>query len=695
MRRHLIALMVALSTLLVVPTGAFALAPGDADPTFAPFNAFVNSDGSGTEPVEALAATETGKQALVATYTGFSAGLRVEVNRFGGAGGFDTAFGNALTGPGYALALNNSEITDLVPLADGRLLFVGSAANELIVGRLTANGTLDTTFANDASTPGIRVIARSAGATFFLGRELVRLTDGSILAAGEMRYPSLDYQIGVAHLTADGAIDSAFDASPNHIKLGGTVGAIDDIFAFVALADNTALLVGATRATDDTLLIGVRASGAVGQAVVDASGTNSDNSARGAVALGDNTAMLSIKTAAAPVLMKVKINPAGSPVPQVDTSFGTLGYARPASAIPANSGAIERDRMGRFLLLQTTFAAQPAPNNQLLRLSSSGTIDTSFGSDGHALLLDRGTEPVLASGPHGTVHVAHSRSTDQSNSGAAAAPTLRRFINELARTTISVTQPAASSVVNTSASTTFGVTNAGPDTSWDTGVSITAGAAVSIDQVALPSGALCPLASNVATCSIGALTASGTPQLITVMSHSAAAGSSSLTAQLTSGTYDDGAGSGDTATSAVASTAPIAVVTRKATPKVTLRQIAGKRLVSCGTKLNQACTVRRIKRGVRPVAFTMRGASSVLPRASSRTVTFVVQRLIGKRWVTIRGFSSKLATNRTRIVNLPAAYRGASSTRLMRISLVLPATVTTNRAASAWLYVRPLASLPT
>jgi uncharacterized delta-60 repeat protein len=166
-------------------------------------------------------------------------------------GHYDTTFG--LGGVGYvsfnlldASFPSNAILRDMVRLADGRLLFLGSEGlNVMILAVLAANGNalewwMDFQFENKPSAPSAMTLQ----------------TDGKVLVAGSTIGPNGNRDMAVRRFMPDFAPDLTFGNPGNYgnqivaFDLGGPSGDDSDIVSGIALqTDGRILLVGTAAAS--------------------------------------------------------------------------------------------------------------------------------------------------------------------------------------------------------------------------------------------------------------------------------------------------------------------------------------------------------------------------------------------------------------------------------------------------------------
>ncbi|MBS1797001.1 MAG: VCBS repeat-containing protein [Acidobacteria bacterium] len=169
----------------------------------------VNSNGtfdSSFAPVQPNAllwkvfAQADGKILIGGEFTAIGANARGRIARMNADGTLDTGFNPA----GGA----NASVLSIAGQPDGKVLLGGAfstlngSAGQVSIGRLNADGTLDTGFvqSTNGAVTQIRIQA-----------------DGKILIAGTMSAVAGGPRIGVARLNADGSVDASFDPSINAV----------------------------------------------------------------------------------------------------------------------------------------------------------------------------------------------------------------------------------------------------------------------------------------------------------------------------------------------------------------------------------------------------------------------------------------------------------------------------------------------
>ena len=230
-------------------------------------------------------------------------------------------------GPGAAYAL--------LQQPDGKLVITGSGQNnragdnDIVVVRMNADGSLDTTFA----TTGIASV--TGGGLDEFGAAIIRQSDGKLLVAGTSN-TNRNYDYEFVRFNVDGTIDNTFGSSG---KLYVDVGGFDDqANAMVQQADGAIVATGYSRTSS-------------GQTNISA----------------------------------VRLSAAGA----LDTTFGTGGKLTISFGTQSSSGsAIAQQSDGKLLIagavaeVPATGTSASSTDSVLLRLNANGTADSSFASAG-------------------------------------------------------------------------------------------------------------------------------------------------------------------------------------------------------------------------------------------------------------------------------------------------------------------------
>ncbi|MDB4998125.1 MAG: Delta-60 repeat-containing protein [Myxococcaceae bacterium] len=302
-------------------------------------------------------------------------GSSLLVERLTTAGALDTTFA---TGGSFVSAGGggSSQADSIVVQSDGKLVVGGyyqptGSTAQLAVGRLGADGTVDTTFG--AGSTGWITFGGSSGAA----ESLVLLADGSILAGGWSGSIS-----GIVHFTAAGAVDTTFGSNGfASADFGGAT-----METVLRLADGTLFGVGTLPGNSDTRveLSHFSATGAHdttfgtnGLLKVQIGGTF-DRAL--AVALQPDGKILETGLTSLPFYGTVALARFGSNG-VLDTTFKN-GATVSANVSTAHDLALQST--GKIVVAGPAFNENPGPVG-VLRFDGAGTLDTTFGTSGTAV----------------------------------------------------------------------------------------------------------------------------------------------------------------------------------------------------------------------------------------------------------------------------------------------------------------------
>ncbi|HEV2292459.1 MAG TPA: RHS repeat-associated core domain-containing protein [Tepidisphaeraceae bacterium] len=359
-------------------TGTATTAAGSLDTSF-------SSDGkvtinAGAVDDELRAIVQTNGKIVVAGSTGGDVALA----RFNTDGTLDTTFGtNGMVVTNFGAT--NDKLGDLVLQSDGKIVITGSSGGDLLVARYTSSGSLDTTF----NTNGYRKQDFNGSSTD-RGNGVEVQSDGKIIVTGRTGSNVL-----VARFTSAGALDTTYNGTSGYRSenFGGTEEGLE-----LALdSSGRAVVAGKTNAgTGDVLVMRLTTGGALdttfsgdGKLTTDLGASNDDASAIvidssgrilvagfGAVSGNYNFAV-------------VRYLSDGS----LDTNFDTDGKAYVDFGGGIDYGEdLLLDSSGRLVLVGSS---GNGADFAVARLSSNGSLDTSFDGDGK-VTVDFGSTDEMA-----------------------------------------------------------------------------------------------------------------------------------------------------------------------------------------------------------------------------------------------------------------------------------------------------------
>jgi uncharacterized delta-60 repeat protein len=274
--------------------------------------------------------------------------------------------------------------------ADGKLIIVGSGLVEgepfeAAVLRLNDDGTLDTTFGSG----GVAQIDYSAG--YDDGYAMLLQPDGKIIVAGNAEPIEGNFDLVIARLNSDGSADATFGIDGVSIlDLGGD----NEVALGIALVEDGKLVVaGFSNANTnfDVAFARFNADGTLdttfgtgGSLLVDSNGEN--HLARSLVQQADGKLVACGNRAPSPGdylvgdMMAVRINANGT----LDTSFGVAGVAIIDTGTTIGYAAPCAALPDGTLVLGGASGPSDNADLALARLTSAGILDPSFGDGGQA-----------------------------------------------------------------------------------------------------------------------------------------------------------------------------------------------------------------------------------------------------------------------------------------------------------------------
>ncbi|MEA2843463.1 MAG: hypothetical protein QOJ69_1134 [Actinomycetota bacterium] len=368
--------------------------------------------------------------------------------------GLDTGFGNAGVASTPLSAAEGDRFLSVAVGKDGKVYGVGFVApggdQAMAVGRIKADGTLDTTFSDD----GIATVnVADGGKAGEQSRGVAVQSTGKVVVAGPFEHDpkaagdaARDTDIAVTRFDPSGKLDASFGAGgttkvdlSTGLVLPPAAGATttantvvgDTMWGLTVLPDDKLIAVGATPAkgegrTDlDFAIMRFTADGALdpsfgtaGVLTVDVDGGN--ESPRQAVVQPDGKVVVSgyTRTTATPAVVHpalVRLMPDGT----LDQSFGKGGVAG-ETLLPAVAEAYEVGMQGDRYVITGYGRATADEKVDLIaaRFTADGQWDKTFGTDGLVRIDvahedDRGRDLVAL--PDGRILIAGSGKPDAAN----------------------------------------------------------------------------------------------------------------------------------------------------------------------------------------------------------------------------------------------------------------------------------------
>lgn len=311
---------------------------GSLDPSFGGGTGFIDT------PLGFALVTSIQTDGKILVMGSNSVGITIVV-RYNSNGTLDTSFGTN----GIVTDTTGMFGSDMLLQPDGKIIVGGSDASfqNFQLNRYNSNGTIDTTFGSQGITIG------PVGDGFALALQ----TDSKIILAGTDNNTAL---FKVVRYTANGSIDTVFQSGPREFATGIMI-QNDGKIVVAGNSDGTATfhLVIVRYNTDGTLdnsfVAGAAPLGVWGPIVLQPDGK---------IIAAGNTFTPTVKLA--------RFNTNGS----LDTSFGGGVITGPPGI--ANSLLLQADGKSVIVGAPSFFG----PTFQLVRYTKTGTIDTSFGTNG-------------------------------------------------------------------------------------------------------------------------------------------------------------------------------------------------------------------------------------------------------------------------------------------------------------------------
>jgi uncharacterized delta-60 repeat protein len=307
----------------------------------------------------------------------------IGVARFSSSGVLDTSFNNdGVVMMGLQGEANNFERTVMAIQADGKAIVAGT---EMAIGggqfwgvaRLNVDGSLDTTFGDNGTTNVM------SGKVFMRIGSIAVQGDGKILITGTVFSQPGTLQSGVVRLNADGSLDATFGT--DGVALFG-LSIFDQPRALTVQSDGSILVAGSLQGTAsmDYYVLRLLANGSLDASFGNAGLVQIDVSLNdiltGMQLLPDGSIVIAGQIPGGYSLVKYTSTGA------IDVTFGVDGIARTISAMAPQgltSLAVQSDgKLVASLTAMTGTGNAPA----VLRFLADGSLDTSFGNDGLAIV---------------------------------------------------------------------------------------------------------------------------------------------------------------------------------------------------------------------------------------------------------------------------------------------------------------------
>ncbi|MDA0182547.1 hypothetical protein OJ997_19715 [Solirubrobacter phytolaccae] len=255
-------------------------------------------------------------------------------------------------------------------LSGNRVLAGGSAAGQLVLVKLRASGSLDSTF----GTRG-QVVPALPGTSLdgVKGIQIVR--DGRVVASGTLRLADGSTRFVTLRLLPSGEVDPSFGAGLGYVLSGPS----DVELSAMAMDRNGVVYLGGTSGGAPFLMR------LLGDGTPDTTFANPALGITGKVTSillrADGTVTYSVATGAASFTV-ARLLPTGA----LDPAWGGIGVVThamgPGAAPGIGAVAVRQGPSNTTLVAGTDLTATGSPRGSVIRLNPTGAIDTRFGSNG-------------------------------------------------------------------------------------------------------------------------------------------------------------------------------------------------------------------------------------------------------------------------------------------------------------------------
>ena len=384
--RRRVGLVAAGAAVACLVVGVASATPGDLDTTFGTGGKVLTDFGSSSNDIaQAVAVQEDGK-IVVAGYSDANGGYEFAVSRYTRTGAPDMSFGSGgkvLTDVGGG---GNDNATAIAVQKDGKIVVAGfsavSGGYDFALVRYTKTGALDKSFGSNGK------VLTDLGSTGDFAYAVAIQKDGKIVVAGKS-FASGSGDFAVVRYTKRGAVDTRFGSSGVVLTDIGSA-SNDGARALALQKDGKIVAAGSTNASGgyDFALVRYTKTGALdtgfgpgGKVVTDLGGSNDGAYAVALQKDGEIVAGGDSNVNGSNDFALVRYTTAGA----VDTGFGTGGQ------VVTDLGSSSSDCLSG-IALQKDEKILAGGNNAcndkdfaLARYTTTGALDTSFGSGGIAL----------------------------------------------------------------------------------------------------------------------------------------------------------------------------------------------------------------------------------------------------------------------------------------------------------------------
>ncbi|RKQ92784.1 putative delta-60 repeat protein [Solirubrobacter pauli] len=270
-------------------------------------------------------------------------------------------------------------------VSGNRVLAGGAAAGQLVLVKLRASGSLDSTF----GTRG-QVVPALPGTSLDGVKGIAIVRDGRVVASGTLRLADGSTRFVTLRLLPSGEVDPSFGAGLGYVLSGPA----DVELGAMAMDRNGVVYLGGSSGGAPFLMR------LLGDGTVDPAFTNPALGLTGKVTSlllrADGTVTYTVATGAASFTV-VRLNAAGAP----DPAWGGTGVIThplgPGAGPGIGAAAIRQGPSNTTLVAGTDLTATGSPRGSVIRIKPDGTVDTRFGSNGVARITRSGRDLRITS----------------------------------------------------------------------------------------------------------------------------------------------------------------------------------------------------------------------------------------------------------------------------------------------------------
>lgn len=285
-----------------------------------------------------------------------------------------------------ALTSGHDQPTGVAVQADGKILVVGKSGDEFALVRYTADGRLDTGFSSDG------IVTTGVGSGVDTAEAVALQSDGRILVAGYSASAATGDDFALVRYNPDGSLDSGFGSGGMVVSAIASGSGLDQAHSLAVQADGKIVLVGHNNL--DFEVVRYNIDGSL-DASFDGDGTavtsiaNSSDYARALAVQPDGKILVAGYgynfTAGNWDVVLARYNADGA----LDTSFDGDGKAIIDLGGNEYGYDVALDGQGRIVVAGEIQPAAGGPRDiALWRLTSAGSLDTSFGGGDGLVTLD-------------------------------------------------------------------------------------------------------------------------------------------------------------------------------------------------------------------------------------------------------------------------------------------------------------------